>query len=521
MLFNLHVFLFLFLPAVFAVYWLTTTFISAKWARRWSLVASLFFFAWWHPPDLLVLFASLIGNYVIGRALFVRPARSAAWLLRLGVALNLLLLGCFKYSALALATVHWFSGATFAQSEIVLPLAISFFTFNQIAYLVDCHRGEGALYAFDDYCLFITFFPHLIAGPIVHHREMVPQLLALRRFDPILVAQGLTLFVMGLGKKVIFADNVATYAKAVFSQAALGLSPTFLDSWVGALAYTTQLYFDFSGYSDMAIGLGMMFGVIFPLNFASPYRAANIGEFWRRWHITLSRFLRDYLYIPLGGNRINRVRTSVNLMLTMLIGGLWHGAGWTFVAWGGLHGLMLLVQQRFSAAIARTRVAECLSRGVGYAVCWALTFSGVVFGWVLFRSDTLGTALRLWKGMLGLNGVTLEERHLSFVSRFGIDPVNFSISRGQLIVNPTLEVAAWIVGLLAVSVMLPNSQQFIGSKFGVWRAVTPLPRCIGAFQWRPTLAWGLATAAIAIAAVLHITRLSEFLYFQFGDVFFA
>ena len=515
MLFNSHVFLFAFLPVVFAVFWLLTTRVGATWARRWALLASLFFFAWWHPPDLLVLGASLVGNFLAGRALFTRPPRSAGWLLALGVAGNLLLLGYFKYTMLVLATAHWLAGGTFTPGAIVLPLAISFFTFNQIAYLVDCHRGAGARYAFDDYCLFITFFPHLIAGPIVHHREMVPQLLAVRRFDAMLIAQGLTLFILGLGKKVVFADTVAAYAKPVFSQAALGMAPTLLDSWLGALAYTSQLYFDFSGYSDMAIGLGMMFGIVFPLNFASPYRAASIGEFWRRWHITLSRFLRDYLYIPLGGNRIGPARTSVNLMLTMLIGGLWHGAGWTFVAWGGLHGLMLLVQQRFSAVVRGTRVAAWLAHGMGRAACWALTFGGVVFGWVLFRAESFESAMRLWKGMLGLNGVALMDRHIGLLSRFGLDPTTFGLSTRQLILTPTLEVFAWVFGLVAIAVLLPNSQQLVGLAPIAGARSAPPPAWLGRWQWRPSLPWALATTAVAIVSVLHVTQLSEFLYFQF------
>ena len=516
MLFNSYVFLFAFLPVVFTGYWLLARMPDGAWARRWALGTSLFFFAWWHPPDLLVLGGSLVGNFLIARLLLARPSRSAGWLLALGVAGNLLLLGYFKYTKLIVATAQWMAGGAFSVGDIVLPLAISFFTFNQIAYLVDCHRGEGARYAFDDYCLFITFFPHLIAGPIVHHSEMMPQLTAARCFDAMMVAQGATLFVIGLGKKVLFADSVAQYATPVFQQANLGAAPTFLDAWLGALAYTSQLYFDFSGYSDMAIGLGMMFGIVFPLNFASPYRATSIGEFWRRWHITLSRFLRDYLYIPLGGSRCSSARTSINLTLTMLLGGLWHGAGWTFVAWGGLHGLYLLIHQRFSKATKGTRLAAALSRRSGLATCWALTFFAVVFGWVLFRAESFASAMRLWKGMLGLNGIALPDRHLAALGHLGLNPSAFGLSADPLILNPALEVLVWIFGLVAIAVLLPNSQQLIGlAPVEGARPGPPMPAWARWAQWRPSMPWALVTSCVAVVVVLHLTQVSEFLYFKF------
>jgi alginate O-acetyltransferase complex protein AlgI len=515
-LFNSHVFLFAFLPIVFAGFWLLVNAAGGTWARRWALVASLFFFAWWNPPDLLVLGISLAGNYFVGRLLFARPARSAPWLLAIGIAGNLFLLGYFKYTKLVVATVQWLAGGATSAVEIVLPLAISFFTFNQIAYLVDCHTGDGARYAFDDYCLFITFFPHLIAGPIVHHREMVPQLISIRRCNPILVAQGLTLLVLGLGKKVLLADSVASYAMPVFKEAGLGASPTLLDAWLGALAYTSQLYFDFSGYCDMAIGLGMMFGIVFPLNFASPYQAKNIAEFWRRWHMTLSRFLRDYLYIPLGGNRRGPTRTSLNLMITMVLGGLWHGAGWTFLAWGGLHGLYLLVHQRFRVRMDRKGIGTWLGHGTGAIGCWALTFICVVFGWVLFRAESFAAALRIWSGMFGVNGIALTARHFGALERMGLDPSTVGLLNGPLILNPSIKVVGLILGLVAFAALLPNSQQVVGlTPISGMRSVVPIVGWMRRFQWQPSFAWAMVTASLAVTAVLHMTKVSEFLYFQF------
>ena len=516
MLFNSHVFLFAFLPIAFSVYWLLVNVIDGQWARFWALIASLFFFAWWNPSDLLVLGGSLVGNYVVGRMLFARPARSAPWLLSIGVAGNLLLLGYFKYTKLIVATFDWLVGGSFSIGEIILPLAISFFTFNQIAYLVDCHVGDGAHYAFVDYCLFITFFPHLIAGPIVHHREMVPQLISIRRCDPMFVAQGITLFVLGLAKKVLLADNVAVYAKAVFDSASLGGVPTFLDAWLGALAYSAQLYFDFSGYCDMAIGLGMMFGIIFPLNFASPYQARNIAEFWRRWHMTLSRFLRDYLYIPLGGNRRGRARTSLNLMITMLLGGLWHGAAWTFLAWGGLHGLYLLIHHRFRCIRERRKFGQWLDHGVGAMACWGVTFLCVVFGWVLFRADSFDTAMHIWGGMLGVNGIVLSARHFSVLQQIGLDPSALGVFADSLIINPSMNVLTLILGLVLIAAVLPNSQEIIGiaSNAGA-RSMSPVAGWLGRLQWQPSLPWAFVTACVGVLTILHLTQVSEFLYFRF------
>ena len=351
MLFNSYEFIFFFLPVVLAGFFALGTRGKARAAVGFLVVSSLFYYGWWDPTYLLLILASIGVNYRLGAALS-RAREDGAdgvsrgrWLLRLGVALNLGALGWFKYANFVVDNVNSALGSDVHLAKIVLPLAISFFTFQQIAYLVDSHRGEAREHRFLHYCLFVTFFPQLIAGPIVHHGEMLPQFADGKtyRFRAENLSVGATVFFIGLFKKVVFADTIAQYGTPVFDAAANGVPMTFLPAWAGALAYTLQIYFDFSGYSDMAIGLGRMFGVRLPLNFHSPYKAVNIIDFWRRWHMTLSRFLRDYLYIPLGGNRNGKLKRYRNLFLTMVLGGMWHGAGWTFLVWGTLHGVYLMI----------------------------------------------------------------------------------------------------------------------------------------------------------------------------------
>ncbi|MGH7152377.1 MAG: MBOAT family O-acyltransferase, partial [Acetobacteraceae bacterium] len=346
MLFNSHEFLFLFFPlALIAFHFLHRYGEQAQIAALLSV--SLLFYASWDVRFLLLLGGSILGNYAIGRSLDATVERGngrrANQLLTVGVSLDLLVLGCFKYAHFVVDNVNSVSGTNFTLERIILPLGISFFTFEQIGYLVDIRRGR--IYHTDllRYAVFVSFFPRLVAGPIRRYSEILPQLAEGRRPRDSLedLAVGLTMFAIGLVKKTLLADGIAPFAGPVFTAAAQGTPIDLLPAWGAALAYTCQLYFDFSGYSDMAIGAARCFGIRFPANFNSPYKSTSIIEFWRRWHITLSRFLRDYLYIPLGGNRRGRVRRYVNLMVTMLLGGLWHGANWTFVAWGGLHGLYL------------------------------------------------------------------------------------------------------------------------------------------------------------------------------------
>ena len=354
------------------------------------------------PVRLGLILGSMLFNYAVGVALSSRavngPNPQAKAILVAGIAANLALLGYYKYANFFVDNLNALFGTGLILETIILPLAISFFTFQQIAYLVDAYRGETHEYSFLHYALFVIFFPQLIAGPIVHHREILPQFArsTLYRLKAEHLAVGLTIFALGLFKKVVLADGVAVYASPVFAAAQAGTTLTFFEAWGGALAYTFQLYFDFSGYSDMAIGLARMFGVRLPLNFNSPYKSRSISEFWTRWHISLSSFLRDNLYIPLGGNQKGPIRTYVNLFLTMLLGGLWHGANWTFVLWGAYHGTLLALERMNH------------KRGFGWRLPrpmqMALTFVLVMFGWVLFRAPTLEGVARMAKGLAGVNG---------------------------------------------------------------------------------------------------------------------
>ena len=518
MLFNSHAFIFLFLPIAFALFFLFAR-ISTLLAAGWLAVASLFFYGWWNPAYVALLLASIVGNYFAGFAIArTADAASKKRLLIAAICINLALLAYYKYSNFFLANVATALGSAPPQADIILPLGISFFTFTQIAFLVDTYQGKVKEYNFVHYCLFVTWFPHLIAGPILHHAEMLPQFARAEtyRVQSRNVATGLTIFFIGLFKKVILADGIAVYVSPLFSLPAAGIAPTFLEAWGDALAYIFQLYFYFSGYSDMAVGLSLMFGVRLPINFHSPYKALNIIDFWRRWHITLSRFLRDYLYVPLGGNRKGPGRRYINLLLTMLLGGLWHGAGWTFVLWGLLHGFYLCVNHGWRAL--RVRLGHDLTRSSwwGNALACVITFAAVVVGWVVFRADSVATATAMLKGMAGLNGFALPDHWLPKWGALGqwlsANGVAFTDARGLVpagLIN-------WIVILLVVVWVAPNTQQIMARGFPLMALL--LPRDMQPARWlawRPTVAFALIAAGIALASIVNLHRQSEFLYFQF------
>ena len=393
MLFSSLTFIVFFLPAVLAITALLGRRQGETAALVFLIMASCLFYAWAYPPHLLLLGASIAVNFTIGQRLAREPDRVILWA---GVAFNLGLLGWFKYAGFLSESLGAISGAQFHLTGIVLPLAISFFTFQQIAYLVDISRGEVKPAGFLKYVFFVSFFPQLIAGPIVHFRQLVPQLGGGRfaRFLSTDLAAGALLFALGLGKKVLVADNLRHGADRIFEAAAVGVEPSFLEAWTGMFCYGFQIYFDFSGYSDMALGLGRMFGLKLPVNFFSPYKAASIIDFWHRWNITLSHFLRDYLYIPLGGNRRGRIMRYANLFIVMLLGGLWHGANWTFFVWGGLHGAYLTINHAW-----RWLGAPALPRPLGIG----LTFIAATVAWVFFRADSFADAWMIFEAMAGLS----------------------------------------------------------------------------------------------------------------------
>lgn len=505
MLFNSYEFLLVFLPVTILGFAIVGRLVEKRAALSWLVLASLAFYARWNPPYVLLIAASIIFNYGSGflqhRAIQKR-GHGSKLLLTIGVTTNLALLGYFKYANFFVHTVASVTGSNWQIEPIILPLAISFFTFTQIAYLVDVWEGMIVNYSFLDYCFFVLFFPHLIAGPIVRHHEILPQV---KESDCRLkldnLAVGLTVLAMGLFKKVVFADGVSEYAAAAFSAGPGG--PTLIAAWGGVLAYACQIYFDFSGYSDMAIGLGCIFGIRMPLNFNSPYKARSIIEFWRRWHMSLSRFLRDYLYIRLGGNRKGTVRRYLNLMATMLLGGLWHGAGWTFVVWGGLHGTYLLVNHVWIGGTKGQKWASSRGMSIVYHV---ITFAAVLLGWVFFRAKSFSIAIAVLAGMVGLNGITLNEGLAGLLGRWAsFLPVTVGESG--------LKSAAivWLLVLLPIIFIMPNTQEIM---YRVQPALKQAERRPWV-TWLPSARWALAAGLVLAIALLRMGRVTEFLYFQF------
>ncbi|MBC9177729.1 MBOAT family O-acyltransferase [Pseudoroseomonas ludipueritiae] len=515
MIFNSYGFVLLFLPAALAVFHFANARKGAAGAVSSLLFFSLLFYALWDVRYLALLLASTTANYLAGRHIQIRleagQGRAAGAILALGVAANLAVLAGFKYLAFATASLNAAFGIQLPLPEILLPLGISFFTFEQLAYLVDIHRGSPAERSLPRYTLFVVFFPRLVAGPVLRYSEIGPQMPQEKPFRASSgdLAVGLTLFSIGLAKKAFLADSIAPYANNAFNEVALGGQPDLLLAWGGVLAYSLQLYFDFSGYSDMAIGTARCFGLRFPANFASPYQATSIIEFWRRWHMTLSRFLRDYLYVPLGGNRRGTLRRHVNLMLTMILGGLWHGANWTFVAWGALHGGYLIINHvwlRLTSSHPRLRSA--LTSCPGQLGGWALTMVAVAVGWVFFRSPDLAAAERMLAGMAGANGMTLPAGlldRLPILQSLGFTGSDASGSRF---------IATWLwcllLGLIAVA--LPNSQQILADATPVLEDVRQRGSRL---RWRMSRRWSFAMAALLLIGLMSISRGGEFLYWQF------
>lgn len=526
MLFNSYEFLFLFLPITLLVYFFLTRW-GGNYATLWLVAASLFFYGWWNPTYLLLIVTSILFNYTVGMVLGQQQSRPRlrTFVLIFGITANLILLVYYKYAGFIFSNLNSSFGTDFSVGEIILPLGISFFTFTQIAFLVDAWRGEVHEYDVANYALFVTFFPHLIAGPVLHHKDMMPQFKLSANLTPRAenFAVGLTIFFIGLFKKTVLADSIAQYGSPVFNSAAAGETLTFFEAWGGALAYTLQLYFDFSGYSDMAIGAARLFGIALPINFHSPYKATSIIEFWRRWHVTLSTFLRDYLYITLGGNRAGKIMRYRNLLLTMLLGGLWHGAGWTFVVWGALHGLYLCINHAWTHLTTRLFPSPILPQPLAKALAWTITFLAVVVGWVFFRATNFSAAETILRGMMGLNGIALPESLTAALGAHWPTLAGFGFTTYLGSESVLMSTWLWIACLLPVTLVMPNTQQILrhfepGMHIPASLAgneIRPLFDLVGRIQWAPSATWAVACAMLATLSALSLTRLSEFLYFQF------
>jgi len=508
MLFNSYIFILLFLPLVV---------VCCRWLSRQApallpiffCAASLAFYVYWYPPNIIVLLFSTCANFLLGLAIEASGGRTRKWIFISAIALNLTLLGVFKYANFIIGNVDFVFGTNFDFTNIVLPLGISFYTFQKIAYVTMVHRGtvraERSLFGF---LSFVSFFPPLIAGPIVHYNELTPQLRAsgFARVNSGDLALGISIFSVGLLKKVLLADNAALFASPVFLSADSGQAVDLVAAWGGVLAYTFQLYFDFSGYSDMAIGLAQIFGVRLPQNFNSPYKATSIIDFWRRWHITLSNFLRDFLYIALGGNRKGSARRYFNLMVTMLLGGLWHGASWNFVFWGGLHGGYLVLNQLWR------KVWRGPSSQYGALAPWLLTFVAVVVGWVFFRAKTFAGAVLLLSSMAGMHGVLLPRQLHGWVPQW-IPGVRF----GEMPLYPLAANFVLVVVLAVIALACPNTDQMFRRSGPAIMGDKEAPQRSGTkrAQWQLSPRWAVA---IGIAAGIGLSLTgspSEFLYFQF------
>jgi alginate O-acetyltransferase complex protein AlgI len=503
MLFNSLEFIFVFLPIILAGYLIIGKVIEAPPARMvWLGAASLAFYGYWDVNFLPVIAISIVVNFLFALSIIRFPRQSRA-VLFVAVVANLAALGFYKYAGFAIGIFNAVAPHPVQPVSVTLPLGISFFTFTQIAYLADVAFGRAYERDFVKYVLFVTYFPHLIAGPIMHHREMMPQFDKSKPHLPSdRLAIGLTIFAIGLFKKAVIADYMATIADPIFSAASKG-AISGLDAWGGTLAYSLQIYFDFSGYCDMAIGMSLLFGIVLPFNFDAPYKAQSIAEFWHRWHITLSRFLRDYLYIPLGGNRRGEARRNYNLAVTMLLGGLWHGANWTFVVWGGLHGLFLIVNHGWVELKGRLPMLARASDTVVYAVLsLALTQFCVVVAWVFFRADSLAAAQRVLSAMFGLDAPPAKPPVIS-----GSEPALSSMGFGL--------VAA---GYLACLVLPNVNELFSKHHVGLDTYRLPRPWSLLRLQWSMQVPWAVVTATLLIAGLVAIVAQGEgtpFLYFQF------
>lgn len=493
MLFNSYTFLLVFLPLALAPFLALSDRIGRHWLEWWVIGCSLLFYSWFDITNTAIISLSVLFNYLIAKAIHSHHTYNATgngskFFFAFGVTTNLAVLCYFKYTNFFLHEILSPFEFQFETHEISLPLGISFFTFQQIIFLKDLMQKNVTLFSFRKYLFCVTFFPHLIAGPIIKYKHILTQLYsrAFFTYSPVYIATGFTWLTLGLFKKVIIADSLAPYANQAFQSVASGNILPVISSWTGCLAYTFQIYFDFSGYSDMAIGLGLLFKIELPVNFNSPYKATSIVDFWRRWHITLSWFLRECLYIPLGGNRKGRARQYLNLLITMLLAGLWHGAGWTFVIWGGIHGLLLIATHAFEPK-------EQTIRPYALAFGRLFTFFLVCLAWVPFRAADLEAMNTFYKSM-------------------------FAMSSDMTIGVLDLRAFLYIAGCCLVAWFLPNTQQIMGKfKPCIENYLSNRTTCAepSFFAWKSTTTYAILTALIFCFIVTSLGNNAEFLYFQF------
>ena len=552
--FNAFDFIFVFLPITTVTFFVLQKYLGHTQSLLFLLVACFTFYGWWDPGLIWIIFASIFLNYIcnyILTGLDQKRNRIRMGVMLVGVAANLALIGYYKYFFFAAIVSNDLFDTHYSTVQLILPLGISFFTFQQIAFLVDTWGNHVKRQNLLHYSLFVTFFPQLIAGPIVRHDELLPQFETKRRFSQMNLSVGLSFFIIGLFKKVIIADNLALFATPIFSKAATGSPMTLLDAWGGATAYGFQLYFDISGYADMAVGLGRMFGIRIPLNFNSPFKATSIIDFWQRWHLTLTQFLTGYCYNPIT-LKITRYRMQKGLpglrggmgkpgaflsllafpsIVTMTLAGIWHGAGYQFLAFGFLHGCFLVANHAWRGLTHKlqTSLSTASKASLRY-LSMALTLIVVIALFVPFRADSLETTFNIWKGMVGLNGVVMRENYLAAFGPLGpfLQGLGVQFSETTSLVFKGKDQIGWTLAALFVCWILPNSQEVMGRYLRV--CDQGLPPADGTpdfpsyarnrsipsiFQWRPNALWAALTMAAAVMIINTLTSTSEFLYFRF------
>ena len=498
------------------------------------IFSSLFFYGWWNPIYIFLLIFSILVNYSIGLILSNYKKRL---ILVLGITFNVLLLGYFKYANFFVDNINFIFGEDLFIERIILPLAISFFTFQQIIYLNDSFKGETKSYKLLNYFLFVTFFPQLIAGPIVNHKDVMPQFLNKKfgKLNYYNLVVGSTMFFVGLFKKVVIADTLALYATPIFDASEIGVQVTFLESWVGALAYTFQLYFDFSGYSDMALGLARLFGITLPINFYSPFKSTNITDFWRRWHITLSNFIKNYLFYPLaiGLTRyaiINQYKKFMTFIATVVfpmafawgLAGLWHGASWKFVIFGLMHGAYLTTYQLWTDIRTSINLNTVKFVFIRSFLSRLLTFVSVLISFVVFRADSVESAISIYKSMFGFRGFSLPMGLKPLFDRMGELPEILGVSfqgafyNGLLTSNPLNAVLVIFLAFL-LAMFTPNVVQWLRSEkpaLGL-KEFTNDKGMSNLFSWKMNSFFLVITAFLAIISIMFLQKESEFLYYQF------
>ena len=543
MLFNSYEFILVFLPVTLAGFFLLGA-RSRRLALGWLVLASLLFYAWWRPINVLIVAPSILINFALARWLVqLSAARGREGLARavllLGIAFNVAFLGYFKYANFFVSAANDLTGGSIVLAHVILPLGISFITFQKVAFLIDIHGRRIEHFSFGEYALFVLFFPQLVAGPIVHYREVIPQFRQVTcRFHPEDFAVGLTLFVFGLFKKVVLADGIAEHVSPLYQLASSGTEVSLVPAWLAAVGFTLQIYFDFSGYTDMALGLARFFGVRLPPNFDSPLKATNIIDFWLRWHMTLTRFLTAYVYNPLVlwltrrrfarklpglGGRTPSFGAFFQLLvvptlLTMFISGLWHGAGYLFIAWGVLHGVYICINHAWRLAVARYWRNMSIHARVMKPVGFVFTFVAIAAAMVLFRSSDAHAARELLQGMAGLNGIGLPQTIFERLGEAGPVLHSFAFTSRELSAQALLIGVVWVIGLLTIALAFPNTLQVlrsVGPTLDVAETRAAERGHLRLSDWSPSLPWAAAMSALAALAIFRLGGRSEFLYWQF------